>query len=124
MKRHDQRYPALVVEMAGARFRHRPEAPPAIEGYALDPGWRLVMPLDLPGRRIDPVERAPAQVATCDPQPPCPVDRRALRVARDRQCGGGILRIQRRALGHGVERHGRETVDPSRPVLLVAAEPD
>src|SRR6202035_3851281 len=78
IERHDQRQPALVVEMAGAGFRHRPQAPAAIEGDALDARRYLVFALDLSGCCIEAVEFAPAQIAARDPQPPRPVDCRAL----------------------------------------------
>ena len=67
VERQDQRHPALVMEVAGARLRHRPEAAGRIEGDALDAGRHGVFALDLAGRRIDPVERAPMQVAARDP---------------------------------------------------------
>src|SRR6202047_2289182 len=66
-KGFEQTEEGMVVDMPRPGLRHRPQSPGTAEGNDLGAGRDFIAALRRAGRRIEPVERAPAPIAARDP---------------------------------------------------------
>src|SRR5438477_2221698 len=66
-KRLEQTEEGIIVDMPRPGLRHRPQSPGAAKGNALDTRRGFIAAPRRAGRRVEPVERAPAPIAARDP---------------------------------------------------------